>query len=389
MEKFDYIIAGSGAAGLGLAYLLSLSPLCDKKVLIIDKERKTVNDHTWCYWANRQGPFDSIAFRRWNKIEFFSQYFHQEIFLGDYQYFMIRAVDFYTHIHRKLSQFPNFEFLYTPITRFSDEDDTAYVNTEKGLFEADWIFDSSFLPQNLIVDESKFHFLKQHFLGWQITTDQPFFNPEVVSLFDFNILQTHDMRFIYTLPYNAYNGLVEFTLFSHELLQKQTYREVLSDYFQKKGIKYQINEEEYGVIPMTDQPFTNRQGKHIVNIGTKAGMVKPSTGYAFKRIQDNNARIVQSILDTGNPILPDRQQNRYSLYDQILLEILSREGHLSEKIFSDLFRNNSIQRIFRFLDEEGSFLENLQLITSLPPWPFIRAFYRNFINNHNIYTTLL
>ncbi len=47
----DYIIAGGGMAGLSLAYYLNESrSLRDKKVLIIDRDAKTANDHTWCFW---------------------------------------------------------------------------------------------------------------------------------------------------------------------------------------------------------------------------------------------------------------------------------------------------------------------------------------------------
>ncbi len=46
MEHFDFILAGGGAAGLGLAYYMVNSPLKDHSILIIDKEAKNKNDRT-------------------------------------------------------------------------------------------------------------------------------------------------------------------------------------------------------------------------------------------------------------------------------------------------------------------------------------------------------
>jgi lycopene beta-cyclase len=46
-NRFDYIIAGGGMAGLSLAFYLNESRLRDKKILIIDRDAKIENDHTW------------------------------------------------------------------------------------------------------------------------------------------------------------------------------------------------------------------------------------------------------------------------------------------------------------------------------------------------------
>jgi lycopene beta-cyclase len=38
-----------------------------------------------------------------------------------------------------------------------------------------------------------------------------------------------------------------------------------------------------------------------------------------------------------------------------------------------MFKKNSIRQIFRFLDEEGGLPNDLKIITSLPPWPFLKS----------------
>ena len=49
MKQFDYIIAGAGAAGLTLAYLLMEYEDREKSILIIDKDSKSTNDRTWSF----------------------------------------------------------------------------------------------------------------------------------------------------------------------------------------------------------------------------------------------------------------------------------------------------------------------------------------------------
>ena len=127
---------------------------------------------------------------------------------------------------------------------------------------------------------------------------------------------------------------------------------------------------------MTDRPFNRRAGQHILAIGTKGGLVKPSSGYAFLRMQKDAAAIVNSLLTHGHPFDVPRSPWRYRLFDSIMLQVMYRQGHLMDRIFTNLFRNNSIHHIFRFLDETASFPENLRLLASLPPTPFIKALIR-------------
>ena len=73
MVKYDYIIVGAGAAGLMMAYRMAKeSFFADKTILILDKEKKTQNDRTWCFWEQNKGEWDDILHHSWNKIYFAS-----------------------------------------------------------------------------------------------------------------------------------------------------------------------------------------------------------------------------------------------------------------------------------------------------------------------------
>jgi lycopene beta-cyclase len=139
---------------------------------------------------------------------------------------------------------------------------------------------------------------------------------------------------------------------------------------------YRITAVEQGVIPMTDHPALRRAGRRVMAIGTRGGRVKTSTGYAFHRIQQDSAAIVRSLAAHGHPFAVPASPSRYRFFDAILLQVLYRRGGLGADVFTALFRRNPIQRIFRFLDEESSWWDDLQIVASVPPGPFVAAWAR-------------
>jgi lycopene beta-cyclase len=186
------------------------------------------------------------------------------------------------------------------------------------------------------------------------------------------------MRFVYVLPHSRYEALVEYTLFSVDLLPKEEYEAGIRAYIRDVLLidDYEIVEEEDGVIPMTDQPFPRRGGERIMFTGTKGGRVKTSTGFAFNRTQRDSLAIVQSLERHGHPFNVPTAPARYETFDAMLIDILAQRGHLAESIFAQLFQNNPIHRLLRFLDEEGGIGENLELMASVPWTPFIAAWLR-------------
>jgi|GEM_PF-5210627 len=67
--SYDYIITGAGAAGLLTAVRMSADPFFkDKRILLLDKDRKQTNDRTWCWWEKEGGLFDDILHHHWSSI---------------------------------------------------------------------------------------------------------------------------------------------------------------------------------------------------------------------------------------------------------------------------------------------------------------------------------
>jgi lycopene beta-cyclase len=64
---------------------------------------------------------------------------------------------------------------------------------------------------------------------------------------------------------------------------------------------------------------------------------------------------------------------RFRFYDNVLLQLLKEQPLGASEIFSRLFKKNKASRIFKFLDNETSLIEELRLISSLQTLPFLKA----------------
>ncbi|OGX87929.1 hypothetical protein BEN47_10160 [Hymenobacter lapidarius] len=377
MLEYDYLIVGGGAAGLSLAYHLAQEPrLAGKKVLLIEPDAKDQNDRTWSYWSDTPMAFDGIAAHEWRQIAFRSPGFEKVIDLGAYRYRMIRGLDYYHFVRKALAGNSQFDQVRGTVESLENTATGVRARSTAGTFTARYAFDSR--PPNLqqLRQPRRHRYLLQHFVGWEVETDADAFNPEVVEFMDFRGEQHHEARFIYVLPFSARKALVEYTLFSETPLPKAEYEAAIREYLATTlaGQDYRITAVEIGAIPMTDHPLPARTGAHIVNLGTRGGRAKPSTGYAFKRIQQHSARLVEALARTGHPpanATGDRWQ--FHLFDTLLLDIMKRRGETTRDIFRELFERNPVARIFRFLDETTSWADNLRVMNSVTPGPFMRS----------------
>lgn len=374
MKRYDFIIAGGGMAGLSLAYYLSLSPLRDRSILILDKETKSRNDRTWCFWEQQTGPFEPILFKKWDTVEFFGTTYQGLLDIGDYQYKMLRGIDFYDHLRHHLAQFPSIEFREATVNRVKDTPQGGFVIADDEPYIANYVFDST---HALELNHPENHNLLQHFKGWIIKTEKPCFDVNRPCMMDFRVEQHNDCRFVYILPFDNQTALVEYTIFNEQLLADEQYEAALGSYIERflDTGAYTIQEKEFGVIPMSDERTTERPGKHVVRIGTAGGYTKPSTGYTFQRTQRYLHEMVQNLVRTGKPKRRKPWLRRvFKKYlDSVLLNVLQYRRHPADDVFTRLYQNNAPAQIFRFLDEDTTFTEDLKIMTTVPLGPFTIA----------------
>ena len=380
MQNYDYIITGSGASGLMLAYRMAKDSFFDNaSILIIDKEKKTSNDRTWCFWENDKGEWDDLVHKSWNKILFDSHSYKKSIPLQSYTYKMIRSAKFYEKLWNFIESKNNISFIKANVTSILDTAEGALVETSTGRYRAVKLLNSIDLDQKYTRQE-EYPVLLQHFSGWFIETKKNIFDDSVATFMDFTVDQKMNTRFMYVLPVSANKALFEYTLFSKDILTKEEYERELQKYLELNSIsEYTIIEKEKGIIPMTSFKFWQDNSKNILNIGTVGGWTKASTGYTFKNTSKKTIQLI-AFLKTENDFTNFRKKTRFWFYDLLMLDVLANHNHLGSNLFSKLFQRNSLKKVFRFLDEETSFIEDLRIMLSMPPLRFIIALFRRVVN---------
>lgn len=380
MSIYDLIIAGGGASGLGLAYQLAGSPLRYRSTLIVDRDPKNQNDRTWSFWVQGSTRFDHLVYHIWDQAEVVSENFRRAFTLHPYQYRMIRGIDFYQGVREAISDNPQVHWLQGRVGEITDMKDKtgAQVMIDDIPYGAGWVFDSIPIPGELFKGPAEHHYLKQHFKGWEIVTPQDSFDSRTVTLFDFRTPQKGAMRFFSILPFSRRRALVKYIIFSDSPLKPHEYDRAIADYLENvlRITTYRTESVETGVVPITDRPFHRKLGERIMAIGARGGLVKPSSGYAFLRMQNDAASIVNSLITFGDPFHVPVSPGRYHFFDTLMLQVMHRQGDRMKDIFIQLFKNNSIQEIFAFFDESAALPNNLRLVSSLPHAPFLNALFR-------------
>ena len=376
MQHYHYIFTGSGLSALMTVYEMMLSgKFNDKSILLIDENPKKSNDRTWCFWDEKH-LFDEIVSKKWSQAIFSNEKFTRVLELTPYEYKKIEGVAFYEMVFKMISEHKNIHFLNQKVVDFTELGDHCVVKTNsegsEGNFTCNKVFNSIYNPKE-VTSQSKYPLIHQHFIGWFIKSKEAVFTPNCATFMDFSVELKNNTRFMYVLPTSTTEALLEYTLFSKNLLSKEEYEAEIQNYITKLGItEYEIIEKEAGNIPMTSFPFWKNNTKNIVQIGSAGGWTKASTGYTFKNAVKKSKALVK-FLKSESDFRKFHKKDKFWFYDLLLLDILNSKNHLGPNIFSAMFKEGSSKVVFKFLDEETSLWEDLQVIWRCPKMPFIVA----------------
>lgn len=375
-SHFDFIIIGSGLSGFQLALKLASETCFDQKTIaLIDPSDKSTNDKTWSFWEPEPSNWNSITHKSWSKASVITSKKNIDLTLHPYTYRTVRAIDFYTEAKAQLNQKDNIHFIEEHVISVI-EDKIVTVKTHTNSFTTTHVFDSR-VPKEFCIEPKGSISIIQHFKGWVIKTESDIFDDNKVIMMDYRLKDGNQTTFTYVLPFSKTEALVEFTYFTAHTVEEQVYDDYIKEYINDylKIDTYSIIETEAGQIPMTNYNFDQFNTDKITKIGTGGGWVKGSTGYSFKHTEKKVTLIIEN-LKAGRTPSTGLFRRKYKFYDTIFLKVLKDENHKGEWIFESFYSKNTVQTMFRFLDEESTFKEELKVMMSLFSWSFIKAFFK-------------
>ena len=372
-KLYDYIFIGMGAANcLLLLQLFDKGLLSGKNLAIIEPNQKKSNDRTFCFWATEEHierlNLREIVTCSWSNLEINQ---HQIEEIAPLKYFHITGIDLYEKTHRVIKQCVVDIFPVLLEDKQIEVSDTICIHLENQFIYGEKVFDSR--PPKFKAAREKDAFVWQSFLGWKIKFDTSFLDKNTAKLMDFSVPQGNYTQFMYLLPSSNDTALFEITRFGKDILLQNEAEKMLKEYIEPYNIQYKILETESGCLPMTscglDVPDF---GENWINTGTRANLMKPSTGFAFRNMAED-ALLQAEIISQENKQTRKSRHIRFTFYDRLLLNILEKKPHEGKNIFKTLFKNVDNISILGFLNEETNFFKELSIFIRLPIKVFVQA----------------
>jgi lycopene beta-cyclase len=373
-QLYDIIVVGNGLAGWMLLEAMSkYDAFAQLQVLILSEGGSP--QRSWCFWdAELESPYREMVEAKWSKLAFRSEEFQTSQKVEAFHYQYIPGASFFKYFNDVfLAAHPNIQLKEDKVQGIQRKVGAYTVEGTNSHYYAQQVYNSAFLGPKPEIE------IWQHFRGWFIEMPRATFNAGEAVLMDFNVPQENGCSFMYLLPLSETRALVELTYFSPYVFEAAWYDAELARYIsQRFGEDYSITETEQGQIPMQQGIFQLRGPNDEINIGTLAGMVKPSTGFAFQRIRRDSVALAEAYF-TGVKASRSSEDTRFSLYDKLLLSIIKEHPEACERIFTDLFKHTEMERILRFMDERTGLWEEVGIFLRLPRGIFLKALWRNLL----------
>lgn len=372
----DALIVGGGCAGLSLAvHVVAAARRAGRacpRVTIVEPRSEYQRDRTWCGWRFEAHPFADSVTRRW------SQWAVQEggrrVVRGStrHPYEHIPADRFYAQAQALLATAPELRLVFgARVTAIAEQGGQVVVETTAGPLRAGLVLDGR-PPEAAAAAEASAVAevdLVQHFVGWEVETAEPCFDPGVVEMMDFAVAQTRGLHFMYVLPFTSTRALVEATYISAGALPLAQYEADIRGDLERRGAReFKVGFREAGQIAMSTRPARPQASPRVLQIGLRGGLAKPSTGYAFAAIQRFSAALAERIVARpGQPLVPPAPRPAAAVaMDRVFLSYLERHPGRGPGLFVDLFERLPPDLLCRFLTDHGSPLDGLRVMACTP-----------------------
>ena len=375
LNTFDLIILGGGCAGLSLAARLASASLPGCRTLVVESRTHYTNDRSWCFWVDEQSNGAYTVERQWSRMRLTSGVQTTLVDCGLTPYQMLTAENFYGAVLSVISQAQNITLkvgtavLTTPIKI----DGSWRVSTDAGVFSGRMVVDTR--PQQL--PERDGALLWQSFYGQEIECDTPVFDATCMDLMNFLPADPICIPFVYVLPMRPTRALVEVTVFGVQPLVPEDLAFKLETAIAQRvgGASFRVLRSEHGILPMGLPARPKNADCSYVRVGLMAGGARPSTGYAFQRIQRWADACTKSLLAGFFPIEHTPDPAVLQAMDKLFLKVIRANPEQAGALFCALFAKADPSRVIRFLSGEGTWLDYAAVVAALPPWPFIKSMF--------------
>jgi lycopene beta-cyclase len=217
--------------------------------------------------------------------------------------------------------------------------------------------------------------LWQSFVGYEVQTESDCFSPEQMVLMAFDHSFKSGLAFTYILPTTEKKALIEYTVFSENRMSEEELMEGL-----KKSIgqqianrPYKILRVEHGILPMGNKLTTQNNESSYLFAGLFEGAARPSSGYAFQRIQSWANKCAHSMVTKNTLYAFPKEKRLQSFMDGLFLNVIKKNPTMAASLFEDLFRECNLKTVVKFMSDQASISDCLEIIRALPPKPFIEA----------------
>ena len=369
----DFVILGGGCSALSFINQVIEQKITTYSFIIIEKQKKYVDDKSWCFWSENIKKNKNIIEASWNSFSFNLGNSTNFLSSVNFKYYYIRSIKFYESIKKKISNYAHITLrLNETIISIANKKDYYEVITNKSIYLAKNILDTR--PNINIY--AKNPFLYQCFVGYEIKSE------EKINLKKSNAYLMHNMHtskdkfyFEYILPFKKNTYLFELTTFTKKDLPlkiiENELRIVLSKYFNKP---YQIIRKEYGKIPMgfVNNKMIKNKKNYFVS-GSLAGSIRPSSGYAFVDIQKWSERAAYNLKTKGNIETLEKREVIKKFLDKIFLKVISSDISKAPQIFYYFSQNISPTTFIKFMLGEANLFEYLKVIYAMPKIIFLEC----------------
>ncbi len=372
-DAFDLVILGGGCAGLSLSMALAAHGGRCPRTLVIESRTEYLNDRTWCYWDNGSAAPRYRIQHRWQTMRVSHGEQSVSLDCGSTPYHMLAAQDFYASARASIERQPNIELrLGTSVVGAPSHRGGVWnIRTSAGSLLARSVVDTR-PPQLPRLDGAT---LWQSFYGQEIECSAAVFDPLSIDLMDFLAPDPHHVRFVYVLPVTPTRALVELTVFGATPLgPRELSAQLEAELVQRVGsAAFKTLRREHGILPMGLNEAPESAHRSYVRVGVMAGGARPSTGYAFQRIQRWAGECAHALVTCGQPTghRPDPLPLR--LMDRIFLDVLRAHPGRGGAVFFSLFSRADPERVIRFLSGSAGVVDALAVIAAMPVPPFLRA----------------